>query len=366
MQITITLFVCLLAIVISQAVFASGLLWFAKKNKLSNRLLSILISCIGLWLCDNFLRMSLIYRQLPNLYFLPIFYSFAFGPLIYFYVRSLTNPNFKFKRIFLLHFIPVTIQASLYIFLTFKDYAFKNWFWQNIHAPFTYRIEFDGTWISLTIYLILSFRFIRNYQSWLANNYSETSKTRLNWLKIILLVLMILCLQWPIEIILRDVFNIYFEYNYSILILGVVALILGIGGLRQANLSNINFIGDEDKHDKKSMPFEIDPIVLNKIIEIMVNEKLYLNPTLNLIEFARALQINPKQVSKHLNTGLNQSFNDFVNQYRIEEVKRRLKSDDVKRLTILAIAYESGFNSKTTFHRTFKTVTGIAPSDYIA
>ena len=360
MQIRFDLTVLLLIVIISQSLFASGMLMFSKRNRLSSGLLAILIFIITLWLCDNFLRIAFIYRQWPNLYFLPIFYSFAFGPLLYFYVKSITNSHFRFKSKDILHFIPVIIQAALYFYLSTKPYDFKNWFWQDIHAPYTYRIEFDGTWISLTIYLILSFNLIRGYQKWIVNNFSEVSKIRLNWLKILLVILLVLCIQWPIEIVLRDFFNLYFEYDYSILMLGVIALVFGIGGLRQANLIAINYSRPE--MDKELPNFVADPLVMEKILSAMTAAKLYLNPTLNLVEFSKAIQVNSKVVSKHINAGLEKSFNDFVNEYRVGEVKRRLKTDDIKRMTILAIAYECGFNSKTSFHRIFKDYTGSAPS----
>lgn len=109
-----------------------------------------------------------------------------------------------------------------------------------------------------------------------------------------------------------------------------------------------------------------DLAVLRLIENSMVAEKLYLNPTLTLIQMATALKLTPKVISRHINTGFNKSFNDYVNGYRIEEVKRRLKSSDLEKLTILGIAYDSGFNSKTTFNRIFKEFTGMAPSEFIA
>jgi AraC-like DNA-binding protein len=361
MQITLNFTVLLLGIIISSSFFATGLLWFSPQNRQSNRFLALLIFTIALWLIDHFLRIADIYGQNANLYFLPIFYSFAFGPLIYFYVKSLVNQSFIFQKKDYLHFIPVLFQAGLYIFLTTKNYNFKNWYWENVHQWITYKIEFDGTFISMLIYLILSIRLLKNYQIYVANNFSETSKIRLNWLKIILIILIILCVQWLIEIILRDFFKLYFNYDYSIQILGIMALVLAIGGIRQANLSQVNF--EEEIIQKTQV--QVDSQILGQIKSGMDVQKLYLNPTLTLAEFAKELKLNPKIVSQQINTGLGKSFNDFVNEYRVEEVKKRLNSTDLERLTILGIAYESGFNSKTTFNRIFKDFTGVAPRDFL-
>lgn len=361
MQITFNFTVLLLGIIISSSFFATGLLWFSSQNKQSNRFLALLIFTIFLWLIDHFLRIADIYGQNANLYFLPIFYSFAFGPLIYFYVKSLINQLFIFQRKDYLHFIPVLFQAGLYIFLTTKDYDFKKWYWENIHQWITYKIEFDGTFISMLIYLILSIRLLRNYQIYVVNNFSETSKIRLNWLKIILIILITLCVQWLVEIILRDFFNLYFNYDYSIQILGIMALVLAIGGIRQANLSKMNF----EEEVVQKIQIQVNTRILEQIKKGMDIEKLFLNPTLTLAEFAKELKLNPKIVSQQINTGLSKSFNDFVNEYRVEEVKKRLNSPDLERLTILGIAYDSGFNSKTTFNRIFKDFTGLAPRDFL-
>ncbi|GAB3936143.1 helix-turn-helix domain-containing protein [Mucilaginibacter myungsuensis] len=358
--------VAILVVVISQSLFTSGILWFSSQNKLSNRLLAVLLFAIALWLVDDFMRASGIYRQHPQLYFMPLFYSLGFGPLIYFYLLSLTNHKFKLQPKYLLHFIPVMLQAGLYFFLCFTSYPFKNWYWTNIHGPYTYRLEFDGTWVSLIVYLVLSFRLLQKYQDWVVNNFSEVSRIRLQWLKIILAILLVLSVQWMIEVVLRDGANSYFDYNYSVEILGVVALVLGVFGWRQANLSDISYEQTRDETPSPALPlFEADPLVLKQIQQVITDQKLYLDPTLTLVQLAGAVKLNPKVVSRNINAGLNKSFNDLINQYRVDEVKQRLRSADVEKLTIMGIAYESGFNSKTTFNRIFKQFTGSAPSDFM-
>ncbi|MBC7398829.1 MAG: helix-turn-helix transcriptional regulator [Mucilaginibacter sp.] len=366
MQITFNWIVAILVVIISQSAFAAGILFFTPHNKKPGRILALLIVVIALWLFDDFMRLSLIYRQHPNLYFLPIFYSFSFGPLIWFYVKSLVNHQFKFGFKDVWHFVPVMLQACLYIFLTFCSYPIKNWYWENIHRQYTYRIEFDGTLISLSIYLILSFRLVKHYQLWLNNNFSEVSKIRLNWLKIILAILLLLCFQWFTEVILRDVYNLYFNYDYTIEILGMIVLVLGIAGLRQSNLGAVNYLEESTETDQPAkVAFEPDPAILKKISNTMQEQKLYLNPTLTLLEMADDLGLNSKTVSRHINIGFQKSFNDYINSFRVEEVKRRLKSGELERLTIMGIAMDSGFNSKTTFNRIFREFTGLSPSDFI-
>ncbi len=362
MQISVTIPVIILAVVISQGLFAAVVLGFQRRNRQSNIFLSLLLLFVSLWLVDALFEAAGVYHQDPDFYFKPIYYSFAFGPLIYFYVRSLTNAQFRFQPRHFLHFIPVLIQGLLYWFLTFQSYDFKRWYWTDVHSPVTYILEFDGTLLSMVIYLVLSILLLKRYQNWLKDQFSEFSRVRLNWLKLILFIILILCVQWLVEVILRDFFNSYTEYNYSPMILGVLAVLLAYGGIRQSNLAHILF--SEKQPDVPEKNVEIDELILKKILERMKIERDYLNPTLSLKEFAAALNLPPRVISQHINIGIGKTFVDFVNEYRIAEVKRKLTSEDRKTFTLLAIAYDSGFNSKSSFNRIFKKFTGTSPSEY--
>lgn len=362
MQLVLNWVTILLLLIISQSLLASGLLSFAKDNRRSNRLLAILILLLSLWLFDDLLRIGRIYRQQPNLYFLPIFYSFAFGPLIWLYVQSLTHDGFRLRTKHLWHFIPAILQGSLYWCLTFTSYHTKAWYWEHIHQPYTYRVEFDGTWLSLIIYGFLSFRLVADYQRWVKNNFSEISGIRLNWLKTILAALLVLCVQWLVEIVMRDGFNFYFNYDFTVQLLGVLLLILAIGGLRQSSLKGIQY--EQPTVEKEA--FVPDSKVLQAITTAMEQDHLYLNPTLTLAELSAQLKLNSRVVSRHINACFEQSFSDYVNSYRVVAVKQRIDAGDLQKFTLLAIAMDCGFNPKTSFNRTFKELTGITPSDYKA
>lgn len=362
MQIFFGWLTILFGVVISQSAFASVVLWFNPQNRPSNRILAVLLLSIALWLIDTFLGVSGLYKQAPNLYFKPIYYSFAFGPLIYFYVKSLTNSTFSFKQKHLLHFAPVLLQALLYWFLTFQDYSFKRWYWLEVHQPFTYRIEFDGTFVSLAIYLGFSIRLLQKYRHWLNDSFSEFSRITLNWLRLLLILMLLLCVQWFVEVILREFYQSYYDYNFSVLILGILALLLAFGGIRQISLNEVTFTGTSESINVKKPT--VDEAILQKITARMATKKDYLNPTLTLKGFAHELKIPSRTISEHINHGLGKSFVDFVNEYRVNEVKRRLNSSEIETYTILSIAFDSGFNSKATFNRTFKKFTGKSPREF--
>ena len=102
-----------------------------------------------------------------------------------------------------------------------------------------------------------------------------------------------------------------------------------------------------------------------KIENLLLDDKLYQNPELTLNHLAQKLETNAAVISKTINQGFHQNFNDFINQYRIEEVKKAFDFGEHKKSTLLGIAFDAGFNSKATFNRSFKKNTGFSPKEYI-
>ena len=378
LQLDLTPVAAFLLAVVAQALFAAGLLAAAPLNRRPNRLLALLMAAIALWLLDGLGRAGGLYGRYPELYFSPIYYSLGFGPLLYFYVRSLTNAGWRWRGRYGWHFAPVAVQAALYGWLRLQPYAVRGHFWEHIHRPFTYRLEFIGTWVSLLVYLLLSLRLLRQYERWLPENFSEVSQLRLRWLRALLLLLALVSGQWFVEIVLREFFGLYYRYDFSTELLGVVVFVIGVVGLRQADMQAVAFEPADaaapaapEASPAAALsaalpaapppPAAPDPALLARIGAALADDGLYLNPTLTLAELAAHLRLPPKAVSAAINAGFGRTFNDLVNGYRVAEVQRRLAAPDARRFTLLGIAFESGFNSKTTFNRIFKQTTGVAP-----
>jgi AraC-like DNA-binding protein len=101
-----------------------------------------------------------------------------------------------------------------------------------------------------------------------------------------------------------------------------------------------------------------------RLTHLLDNEKVYLNEELSLTELSDKLGVSNKKLSELLNQHLHTSFYTLINDYRINEVKRRLDAGDAEKYTVVSIAYDSGFQSKASFYRIFKQKEGISPSDY--
>ena len=104
----------------------------------------------------------------------------------------------------------------------------------------------------------------------------------------------------------------------------------------------------------------------SKITTLFELENAAQNPELTLNDLAKNLKTNVSLVSKVINQGFEMNFNDFVNKYRIDQVKQAFQNGDHKKTTLLGIAFDCGFNSKATFNRAFKKNTGLSPKDYLA
>jgi len=100
-----------------------------------------------------------------------------------------------------------------------------------------------------------------------------------------------------------------------------------------------------------------------KLLALMAEEHPWLEPELTLAELAQRLRLHPAQLSRLINLGCGQSFSDFVNRYRVEEAQRKLADPRFAHYSLVGVALESGFNSKSTFNRVFKKLTGQVPRE---
>ena len=120
------------------------------------------------------------------------------------------------------------------------------------------------------------------------------------------------------------------------------------------------------KKYKQTLLSDEEVIRFSKELEqLMIDYKLYLNPDLSLKDLASYIEIPVNYVSQLLNLGFQKNFSEFVNSYRINEFKQRILLKENKALTIMAVAYDSGFNSKTVFNTFFKKIEGITPNTFL-
>jgi AraC-like DNA-binding protein len=165
------------------------------------------------------------------------------------------------------------------------------------------------------------------------------------------------------------------KYYYFILTLLVFLIFIFINRILFKALKEPEIFSIMEEGDRGAVPGnEKQPIAAipgpekQKSLEIlkkhMEEKKPWLEPELSLEQLASQLSMRPKVLSQLINESLKQNFFDFVNRYRIDEAKRLLTNPEDKKITVLEVLYEVGFNSKSSFNTLFKKHTGLTPSEF--
>jgi len=359
-----------------QGLILSGLLFYSKTSRQSNRILAILIflmslASLNLYITDtDWFNHSQILIILWNI--VPMVVVMPIGPLIYFYIRSFSDPCFVFKRENLIHFIPVIIDLvpKLTAIIYLSGLALK-WFPKN-DVPWGYFIDQYNVysdiprWLSISIYLWISRRYLLSLKK---NGESLRDKSNtLPWMQQFVSIFAVFQVIWLVYLIpyvlpkytgrLMDLVGWYPVY----IPLAILIYWLGIKGwmasASQRKAENL-------KIRTSSIPVHLGDEMILRLKKAMTEEKLYLDPELSLSVLTKHTGIPSKSISAVLNQQMHKTFNEFINEYRVSAVKERLLASADRNLTIAGLAYECGFNSQPTFQRAFKSIQGESPSEFL-
>lgn len=329
------------------------------------------------------------------MFYLPLQQLFLLGPVMFFYVQSLLNPSFRFGRKEWLHCLPAIVYGiySLVIFVVDQLILHEHFFYANGRDK-----DLD-TWyqraglVSMVIYALLSIRYYGLYKKLIFNALSFAESVRFEWIRRFLLAFVLMqVLRGAFEFIYPNwgsfpqkwwcyfCFSLLFYYmalsGYATTIVSTLSFRVSwldqkpIFVLEVDPLEADVFVKEEralDLNEEHRDAKDLAQLQLWKepIAELIQQERLYENPKLALTDLAARLQTNPTLISRAVNQCFGMNFNDFINQYRVEAVKHKLAQGIHAQRTLLSIAYDCGFNSKSTFNRAFKRSTGLAPKDYL-
>jgi AraC-like DNA-binding protein len=132
-----------------------------------------------------------------------------------------------------------------------------------------------------------------------------------------------------------------------------------------SNLPEEISIPVKQKYERSGLTDVQAAAIYSSLMKSITHEKLFTDPELTLGALARKLNVHPNHLSQVINTYEQKNFYDFINFHRIEEFKRMVAITENKNYTLVSLAYDCGFNSKASFNRNFKKVTGLAPSEYL-
>lgn len=360
-----------------QGFIISGLLLFSKIKRLSGRLLGILIFLISLaslniylnnqpWFAHNS-SLQIFHSLVPWVMVMPV------GPLIYFYIKSFLEPDTRLSHKDKLHFYPVVLDIvpQILVLSYFIARAFgpgRNAGPAIVDFIDNYNVYVDILrWLSVSYYILLSYTYLANFYK--KNSVEATGKmASYKWLMQFIRFFMAFQVIWLLYLVpyiipatrfkLLDAVDWYPVY----VPLAILIYVLGIEGYLQL----YHRIPSGNKEVKPAiLPESLVTSAIADLHNSMERDKLYLDQALNLGVLAKHTGIAPKTISTILNQHLHKSFNEFVNEYRVREIKSRLLEPQSKNLTIAGVAYECGFNSLPTFQRAFKSVVGLSPTEFI-
>ncbi|PHN06890.1 helix-turn-helix domain-containing protein [Flavilitoribacter nigricans] len=370
-----------------QGIVFAGLLWRrARRNdRLSDRLMAGLLLLCSAHIAQYMLGFGGWYdahdTRSTFMFYFPFHNYLLLGPTLYFYFLSLTNHSFRFHRKDILHFIPGLLWVGLFTAGFLYDVVFRHWIMGEVLPDFfqtrgVIGVFMQGTirdifnvlgFISFYAYLIFTVRLYRRYQEYIIDHFSDTEPIRHNWLRNVLYTLISgLTVLWIFQVLSVFVDFSYVQFWNSHLVVAIMIYVVAVS----AYISTGQILPQLAFEPDSTTPPAPEPETTaelshwtSKLEAWMATEKPYLNPNLTLSELARQLQTNTSVLSRVINQGFQQNFNDFINSYRVEAVKERLERGDHLQLTLLSIALDCGFNSKATFNRAFKKFTGKSPRE---
>jgi AraC-like DNA-binding protein len=337
-----------------------------KINRIANRWLGLFVITLGLAMLEIFLVSENFQSNHPVLFDLIGLMRFLTAPSLYISILYFTSLFKKFDKKILWHFLP---------FLIFLIFRFP-FFITGKNIEFSYsagRIVFFVLQIALPlqtlIYWYLSFSKLQKHIKYIRQFSSSTEQIDLSWLKYFLMILVLIIIAW-LNLVFFDLKNMI---QLTPLLYLLCVFFLAYFSLQQKEIFDFNKNELNEllavKEYKKENPKRVSENRLNelngKLLALMNSEKAYLENDLSLPKLAKSMEASCNETSFVINELFGGNFYNFINKYRIEEAKMLLLSEKYNQLNILGIAYESGFNSKTTFNTTFKKYTGVSPTDFV-
>ena len=312
----------------------------------------------------------LLYQKVPSLYYMSGSAFLLLAPLLYLYIRSLCyKDSFLRKKdsahliLFVLILVLSAIRGHVYgLPAASEPTPFTAFITSNY-----WRIFWTANLVQIFFYIIAMVRTVYNYQSRIRDLYSSLEPVNLQWL---LSLLAVISLHWIFVTSrsLLSLFNIAAEQFtsvmdlFSITIFLVFTTILVFRGLNQ--LTILSGIDRKQKSGNATIPETELQRYVQHLTSFMEKKKPYLTPSLTIDDLSQELSIPSWHLSRAINMTFKQNFFNFINHYRVEEAKRLMIEPNNKKMTILEILYEVGFNSKSTFNDVFKKQTGMTPSQF--
>ena len=339
------------------------------KNRLYSHLLTVFLLTIAtaaastLVLWNDEVTISPVFDESLLPYFLMVSLMLK-GPVLLLYVMSITQHAFRLRLYHLVHLIP-----SVLFVVTMLIFGVKT---SDLRLLAPVETEVAGavvTWLWDTaklmplLYACASVIIVQRYRVQLKDEYSHFSTTEPDWLNVLTLGFFS-SWAWTVMVHLIAKFSTD-ETADSLGIADNYVTFTLINALFTYSLMYAHQLlttrADPARDSSDSRPTEQ---AIDRVKKIMDVERIYLEQNLNIEQFSARLGMPVKEVSAVINKHFGTNFFEYINSYRVNEAKILLADKSMEHKTVLDILLESGFNSKSAFHRFFKRLVGMSPTEY--
>jgi AraC-like DNA-binding protein len=370
--------------------FFLAILLFTKKGKsTADIILGSWLIVIGahLWMYSNAITGQIF--KLPNTMYIALIAPFLHGPFLLLYIVALTKPSSLNRRLIGINAITPIVILVINISFLFMTYDEKIEVLNTNGRAFKTQMFISNILLKISglVYLVMNFKLLNDHKKNISNQFSNEEKINLNWIR---LLVYLMTIMWVLIIIFKNDTYIFGMASIYVILMGYFGIKqVGIFSnqvqapkhsepifIKTQNLENVNTTDAINsyeetidvipkKYAKSTLTEEHSMAIHQRLNALMKEEKLYKEPELTLDQLAAKLDVHPNYLSQVINEREDVNFYDFVNGLRVEEFKKMALLPENKHYTIIALAYECGFNSKSTFNRIFKKITGVSPSEYI-
>lgn len=381
-----------------QGFLLAGVLATKRRNRTANRLLAVAIFAFSVQMISVVYQSAGWYRVFPHFFGIAYPLALLYGPLIYLYSVTASDRARRLRRWDSIHFAPfvVVVLTGLPIYLMSGPEKIEFYHQMMAGQRTTYVIVIDGVkYISGISYAVVTILFLLRHRVRVKDSYSSTERVNLQWLLHLAAAGAVIWIGAILFHFTEVTTQSIIERQDDIIALAIAVLVYAIGyvALRQPEVFNIatGEFPTVARPDPDSLPptkdirasvtpppelesapryersglGEGEAVALKKeLLQTMEERHPYRNSDLTLPDLAGQLGTTPHKLSEVLNAQLNQNFYDFVNGFRVREVQLRLADEKSQALTLLSLALDAGFASKSTFNSVFKKHTGQTPSGY--
>lgn len=361
--------------------FIAVLLLTKKPKALTDKILATWIVIIGIHILGYYLQQLGLWEKYPHLIGVTAPVPLFHGPMLFLYCLYAYRNDRSLRRIDYLHFIPViisyTYMMKFFFFYSPQQKRMVDKAEINDYSTFAVILLF-AILISGLTYAILSYRLTIKHKHKIEKHFSYKEGISLKWLRYCIIGIGLVFISAIIVFLMRDALEIPFSFNPEYIIYTIMIgfiFYIGFFGIKHENIfismppAGTNGtvesadINPERKYKKSGLTKELANELYEKLLKIIKDEKPYLEPKLTLADLAGKMNISSNQLSQVINQEANANFHDFINSYRVEEFI--MKARENNNFSLLALAYDSGFNSKSSFNNIFKKHKGLSPSKYL-